>query len=402
MMIPTERYQVHFSSETLPFADATLSNIPVWEDNSWRELPQLDRDVEADVCVVGLGGSGLACVNELRRLGASVVGIDAAMVGGGAAGRNGGFLLAGAASFYHDAVKRLGHERALAIYRLTIAEIERMIAETPQAIRRTGSLRIAFSEEEAEDCRAQLAAMRADDLPAEWYEGAEGRGLLIPTDGSYNPLLRCRLLARAALDAGALLFERSPAVALSGNEVRTPLGGVRCKRAIVAVDGNLDRILPELAGRVRTARLQMLATAPTDEVRFTRPVYARWGYEYWQQLPDGRIALGGFRDRAGDAEWTSTGDPTDAVQQMLERFLRDDLHVRAPITHRWGAPVAFTESRLPIIEEVREGVWAIGGYSGTGNVIGAICGRAAAQLAVEGTSLLSDSDQSWWSIRVQE
>jgi gamma-glutamylputrescine oxidase len=41
---------------------------------------------------------------------------------------------------------------------------------------------------------------------------------------------------------------------------------------------------------------------------------------------------------------------------------------------------------LPIFEEVREGVWALGGYNGTGNVIGSILGRAAAQLLITGSS----------------
>jgi glycine/D-amino acid oxidase-like deaminating enzyme len=49
--------------------------------------------------VIGLGGSGLAAVLEARSLGLSVIGIDAGMVAGGAAGRNGGFLLEGTASF---------------------------------------------------------------------------------------------------------------------------------------------------------------------------------------------------------------------------------------------------------------------------------------------------------------
>ena len=59
-----------------------------------------------------LRSDGLTCVGELLRLGARVVGIDAGPVAAGAAGRNGGFLLAGSYHFYHDAVERLGRERA--------------------------------------------------------------------------------------------------------------------------------------------------------------------------------------------------------------------------------------------------------------------------------------------------
>ena len=67
-----------------------------------------------------------------------------------------------------------------------------------------------------------------------------------------------------AIGAGARLFARSPMVGLDGTRVVTPHGSVVARRVIVAVDGHLERLLPELGGRVRTARLQMLATAPTD------------------------------------------------------------------------------------------------------------------------------------------
>jgi len=367
----------------------TLANTPVWDDGAWAGLPRLEGDVAADVCVVGLGGSGLSCIGELRRLGASVVGIDAGMVAGRAAGRNGGFLLAGAARFYHAAVSEYGRARALAIHRLTVAEVDRIDAETPGVVRRTGSLRIAASEAEVDDCRRQLAAMRADGLQAEWYEGPEGTGLLFPGNAAFDPLLRCRLLARAGIDAGARLFEHSPALELSPGAVRTPCARVRCGRVVVAVDGGLERLIPALAGRVRTARLQMVATAPLPEVRYPRPVYMRYGYEWWQQLPDGRIALGGFRDQGGEAEWTHAAEPCDAVQSLIGGFLRDTLGIDAPITHRWAASVSYTDDRLPVLAEVEPGLWACGAYSGHGNAIGAICGRAAAQLALTGASDLA-------------
>lgn len=74
---------------------------------------------------------------------------------------------------------------------------------------------------------------------------------------------------------------------------------------------------------------------------------------------------------------------------MLERFLRERLGVWAPVTRRWAASVSFSTGVLPVLEEVRVGVWVLGGYSGTGNVMGALCGRAAAQLALAGRSELA-------------
>ena len=358
-----------------------MDNIPVWDDAPWTPLPTLEGDVETDVCVVGLGGSGLSAVHELLTLGRRVAGLEAGSVAGGAAGRNGGFLLAGAAMFYHDAVRTLSRERAHKLYALTLAEMDRITAQTPEVVRRVGSLRIATDEAEWEDCLEQLRAMRMDGLDAELYNGPEGRGLLFPHDGAFQPLERCRALASQAYEAGAQLFEHSPALTFAGDQITTPNGQIRCKAVVVAVDGRLETLLPELAGQVRTARLQMLATAPTTEISLPRPVYLRGGYEYFQQLPDGRVTLGGFRDAGGDAEWESTGRPSDTVQGQLERFLRDDLGVSAPVTHRWAAPVGYT-SGLPVLEQVRPNLWAIGGYSGTGNVIGALLGRVAARLAV--------------------
>jgi glycine/D-amino acid oxidase-like deaminating enzyme len=132
----------------------------------------------------------------------------------------------------------------------------------------------------------------------------------------------------------------------------------------------------------------MLATAPTTEVQLTHPVYARWGFDYWQQRPDGTIAMGGARDLAETDEWTIDAVPTDDVQRALERRLRGQLGVHAPITHRWAAIVGYTGDGLPVLAEVRPGVWAIGGYCGTGNVVGSLLGRGLARWRVGGDDSL--------------
>jgi glycine/D-amino acid oxidase-like deaminating enzyme len=356
---------------------------PVWAEGVAAPAPApREAGTSADVCVVGLGAAGLSAVLALRARGLDVVGLDAGVIGDGASGRNGGFLLAGLAAFHHDAAAALGRERATALYRLTLAELDAIAAATPDAVRRTGSVRVGVSPEEDTDCTQQLAAMQADGLPAEPYEGPEGRGLRFPADAALQPVRRCARLAEAALAAGARLHTGTRALDLGRGRVEVRHGTVRCGAVVVCVDGRLEGLLPELRGRVRTARAQMLATAPTDEVRIAGPVYARWGWDYWQQLPDGRVVLGGCRDVGGDGEWTKDDSPTASVQAGLERLLRERIGVSAPITHRWGGLIAFTDGVLPVVAEVRPGVVAAGAYKGTGNVLGPICGRAAATLAV--------------------
>lgn len=365
-------------------------NIPVWEDRDWRPLPRLEGPVRADVCVIGLGGSGLAAMEELGALGVSAVGVEAGEVGAGAAGRNGGFVLAGLARFFNEAVVQFGEATASALYRHTAREIQRQAEEMPEIVRITGSLRLAADAAEKADCQRHLGALRYCGFAAEPYAGPEGEGILLPTDGVMQPLRRVRAIARKLRQRDALLYEGSPVRKIVPGSVVTDKGTIFCETVIVAVDGRLEQFFPELSPRVRTARLQMLATGPAPEVSFTRPVYWRHGYEYWQQLPDQGIALGGFRDRGGEAEWTHATEPAEPIQGLLEKFLREHLKVQAPVTHRWAASVAYTTDGLPVLEQVRDKVWAVGGYCGTGNIVGALSARAAARLACGETAEWAD------------
>lgn len=351
----------------------------VWDLETSNSFAPLRVSASADVCVVGLGGSGLAAIEEFRARGMEVIGIDAGFIGGGAAGRNGGFLLAGLAMFLHEAVARFGADTVHPLYRETADEIQRMAKRYPEHVRLTGSLRIAVDDAEYEDCLRHLAALRAGGFAGEVYEGPEGRGILIPTDGVFHPRHCLHAQAAELARQGARLHEQTKAISIEPGRVVTPSGKISCDSIVVAVDGGLERIFPSLSPRVRTTRLQMLATQPLAERRFTRAVYFRYGYEYWQQLPGGEIALGGFRDLGGEEEWTFEARPSDRVQSLLTEFLRSQLKVDASVIRRWAASVSYTQDGLPVREEVEKGVWAVGAYSGTGNIIGRLSGKAAAR-----------------------
>ena len=368
-------------------------NVPVWEDGTWDPLGTVPpgTTLDADMCVVGLGGSGLAAVGAGIDAGLSVVGVDAGVVGGGAAGRNGGFLLAGMARFHHDAVAAWGEDTAAGLYAATLAEIERLadeLGEVGVLLRRVGSLRLPPTEQgdgEAEDCARHLDALRRSGFPGEAWDGG---GLLIPGDAVLDPLARCRHLARRAMADGADLFEGTPLVGASGTVVGVG-GGARIRLRIgtvVAIDGGLERVLPSLTvpaalyEQVRSTRLQMLATAPVPIGTLPRPVYLRYGYDYAQQLPDGRIAAGGRRDRHEAEEWGADPEPTDAVQAGIECLLRDTLGIVAPVTHRWAGEVSYTADHLPLLAAFPSRLAVCGAYSGHGNVLGSMCGRAAVDL----------------------
>ena len=366
--------------------------------SSWPGLARLAGDVEADACVVGLGASGLAAVAELAERGLSVVGLDAGRVAAGAAGRNGGFLLGGAAPFLHQAIAAWGADAAVALYRETLAELERLTELLgPQLVRRVGSIRLAglpgSPEADAEaadrlaeedDIAAHEAALREHHIAVERYDGPLGRGIFLPDDAATNPARRALAIADRLRDR-AMLCEHTPVRSVRGGAVETASGTVRARCVVVAVDGGLELVLPTLAGRVRTARLQMLATAPITAGRLPCPVYGRWGYDYAQQSPDGALAAGGGRDRFIQDEWTTDATPTDAVQRHIERVAARMAGSPITITRRWAASVGFTDDGRPLCVEVDSGVVAVGGYNGTGNLVGPIAARAAVALALDGT-----------------
>lgn len=366
---------------------------PAWFDLAPTDpvatLAREEAPDHADVVVVGLGASGLAACHHLARRGAAVVGIDGVGVAGGAAGANGGFLLAGLAMFHHDAVGRLGRDRAAAAYRWTLDLLARAWQEEPSA-RRTGSLRLAADAAERDDVVAQADALRADGFAVEAYDGDEGAGLLVPDDGTVHPVARCRRLAREVLAEGGVLVAPATVHAVAPDGVVLDDGGrIASRGVVVAVDGGLDRLVPEVvaAHGVRTARLQMLATAPAPGPRRARPEYRRWGYDYVLQQASGEVFLGGGRDVGGDAEWDAPAVPTMEVQAHLDRELAR-LGVAAPVTHRWAARAAFTTDLLPVATTVRDRVHVVGAHNGHGNVLGPALAELAADAALDDHGLV--------------
>ncbi|MDQ2796783.1 MAG: FAD-binding oxidoreductase [Actinomycetota bacterium] len=362
----------------------------------WPGLPPLPGARSADVCVVGLGASGLAAVEAAVERGLSVVGLDAGRVAAGAAGRNGGFLLGGSALFLHDALARWG-DCAVELYRETLSELDHLAATLPPGVlRRVGSIRLAglpgdardqaaadAREQEAKDCAAHAAALLASGIAVEDYDGPLGTGIFLPDDAASNPAARAMAIA-GRLEHCAALFENTRVRKVRAGEVTTEHGPVYADAIVVAVDGKLGRVVPKLTRRLRTARLQMLATAPVAAGRLPCPVYGRWGYDYAQQGLDGRLYVGGGRDRFESAEWTGRTEPSRQMQRYLDDVAERFAGSPVEVTHRWAASVGFTSDGRPLCTLVDDGVVAIGGYNGTGNLIGPVAARAALDYVLDG------------------
>ncbi len=354
------------------------SSTSYWLEESHEQLPQRRLDGRAEVAVIGGGVTGCSCALTLADRGVRVRLHEAREIAGGASGRNGGFALRGATPPYDEARRLLGEERARLVMDITERSLDRMEELAGDAFHRVGSLRLAYDGTERNALRREHDALRDDGFAVEWvdelappldrlYLGA----ILHPTDGALQPARWVRRLAAHAVAAGADVREGE---AVLVDELDADV-------IVVAGDGFTPGLLPELAGLVHATRGQVLATEPLRELLYGRPHYAREGYDYWQQLPDGRLVIGGSRDASFDTESTHVEATTDLVQARIDALVERLAGYRPQVTHRWAGIWGTTPDLQPLVGPVpgREGVWVAGGYSGHGNALGLACGDLVAR-----------------------
>jgi glycine/D-amino acid oxidase-like deaminating enzyme len=353
----------------------------LWLEEPAEPLPARRFDGCAEVAVIGGGVTGCSCALTLAERGVRVRLHEAREIAGGASGRNGGFALRGAADPYDEARRALGRGDARMLMQLTERSVDRLAGLAGDAFRRVGSLRLAWDPDERDALRRERDALVEDGFAVEWVDDlappldrlAHG-ALLHPSDGAIHPARWVRRLARRAADAGADVREYDAVT----------LAEVDADVVVVAADGFTRSLLPELAPCVVATRGQVLATEALPGMRYDRPHYARAGYDYWHQLEDGRLVLGGCRDASPDTELTDEPATTDVIQRRLDALLGELTGARPRVTHRWAGIWGTTPDRLPLVGRVpgREKVWIAGGYSGHGNVLGLACGDLVARALV--------------------
>jgi gamma-glutamylputrescine oxidase len=349
---------------------------PLWlaEEETPLETRTLDG---VDVEIVGAGVTGCSCAHVLAEAGLRVRVRDARGIAAGASGRNGGFALRGSAARYDVARGTYGADSARELWRRTESELDHIEAFAGDAFRRTGSVRLAADDEERDEIRAEYEALAEDGFVVEWREmlpprlATQFRGALVhEPDGAIQPARFVRRLAAAAVAAGAE-FRASRVESLDE---------LRAEHVVIATDGSGRGLLAGLDDAIWPARGQVLATEPLAERLFECPHYARHGFDYWQQLPDLRVVLGGFRDFSILSEMTDEETTTQVIQDALDAFLVEILGTMPRVERRWAGIFGLTQDLLPLVGCVpgREGTWVAAGYSGHGNVLGFTCGRLVA------------------------
>jgi gamma-glutamylputrescine oxidase len=364
--------------------------------------PPLAGEVTAEVCVVGAGFTGLSAALELAERGHRVVILEAAKVGWGASGRNGGQIVNGVNASLETIGRRYGAE--------TAGFVATMVQEGGRIIRdrvarygiacdlKDGNLFAAFTAKQMRALEAKQALWRrhghdsfelldkaglARHVATDAYLG----GMLDRAGGHLHPLNLALGEAAAFERFGGTIHEATPVVRVESGAARpvihTARGAVRAEAVILAGNAYLGRVVPELENRVMPFSTQIMATEPLGaRGRALLPSDVcvedvRYVLDYYRLSAEGRLLWGGGTVYGG-------ADPADIRAKLMPNLLRIFPQLRGVrIDHAWSGNCAIAFSRVPQLGRIGPSVYFAQGYSGHGVVGSHLFGRILAE-AVHG------------------
>ena len=374
-----------------------------------QRYPRVDQDVRTDVLVIGGGYAGLNAALRLREIGYDVAVIEAASIGFGASGRNGGQVIPGLKWDPPELVSRFGLELGNALiefaggapqYTFDIIESYQLNCE---AIR-SGWLQPAVDLMTMTRARARALSWADRGVAVEIYNEeqtrwATGSGFYVgawvdPRGGSLQPLSYARELARVAAREGAAIFELSPATSFcktaSGWTASVNGRNVTAERVLVCTNGYSDNLVEGFRRSIVPASSIICATAPlsaelrksvmpsglplSDARRLL--VYARFDSQ-------GRFLIGA-RGSFGLHE----------PERKFKKLRRTALQIFPQLKHiewedAWGGKFALTPDHLPHLHNPECGLYIAAGCNGRGVAILSRLGRLLADLA---TGIISPAE----------
>lgn len=364
---------------------------------AFAPLPPLQGEVRADVCVVGAGYTGLSAALHLAQRGFRVVVLEAHRVGFGASGRNGGQVGSGQRLDQAALEATVGREDARRLWDLAEeakAMVRGLIADHEMPVRYyPGVAHACWTAAEARESQSYAEKLRRDYdydqvetltrdqmarlIPSGVFAGGEvDRGA-----GHVHPLNYAIGLAQAALAAGVVIHERSEVTKVDQGAkpvIHTAAGRVTCDHLILACNGYLGGLVPQVSARVMPINNFIVATEPLGDRAsqvLAEPIAVadtKFVVNYWRLSEDNRLLFGG-----GESYGYRFPDIIKTVRKpMLEVY--PALHdVR--IDHAWGGTLAITMTRNPCFLRVTPNILSASGYSGHGVALATLAGRLLAE-----------------------
>ncbi|MEQ9636729.1 MAG: FAD-binding oxidoreductase [Devosia marina] len=371
--------------------------------NIVRQPQVLEGAVEADICVVGAGYSGLSAAISLAEQGFKVVMVEAAEVGWGASGRNGGQVVNGLNASLGTIQRRYGQQTANFVGGL-LQEGAGIIYDRIERYGincdlKRGNIYAAYTPKHMEELKAKQALWRShgmDDhelldkgqirqhVGSDVYEG----GMIDHSGGHMHPLNLALGEAAAFEGLGGKIFERSPVTKVeqdaSGATVSTAKGQVRAKTALICGNAYLGNVVPELTARVMPVSTQMMATEPLGEERAKALLPTdmcvedvRYILDYFRLSADHRLIFGGGVVYGGT-------DPADVEAKLRPNMVKVFPQLKeVKVDFAWSGNFALSFSRVPQLGRLGKNIYFAHGYSGHGVTGSHLFGRILSE-AVRG------------------
>jgi gamma-glutamylputrescine oxidase len=387
-------------------------SISYWQRSSPSFSLSTNLPSVADVAIIGGGLLGAATCYWLARAGVRGVLLERKALANGATGRNGGFVRAGTAESYPEAIARLGPQTARAVMDITYenrALLRQVLQEEEITCdyREPGALQLALTEAQSEQQRQEVELLQAEGFSAQLLDRAQVQAMIntpltseilggrfLPEQSLVHSARLVQGLVQAALRHGgdacqAEVYE----IEQNGANVRlrTSQGSLDAQTVIVAINAWTSTLLPELTNVIVPVLEQMQAYEAIDPI-FPMALSVRMNTgEYMQQAPSGTLLIGGcgsVAPNAGVGVWESV--PTTLVQKAIEQIFPQIFPQLAPqlrVVQRWAGLLGCTEDMHPIVDYAPTfpRVFFVGGFSGHGMPFGMRFGQLLATAAMDGS-----------------
>lgn len=342
---------------------------------------QLKSSVWPEVAVVGGGFTGASAAYHLARRGRRTILLEAGSFGDGASGRTGGLALEGTAAGVVE-----GATDCLA----TLATI-------------VGEERI--------ECGLALhgcweIAHRGDGVVLPWNdEGGRLRIVRTVVGGTIDPAAMLFGVLRAAIRAGAEVYERTPVLRIATRPapaLEIPGATLNPSTVVVAANAWIGELIPPLRAGMRSALTFACATERLGAdaliaigLESGLPFYTvDTPYLWGRATADGRAIFGsglvfGPSSRLEQID-VAAGEAKLALDRLEARVrgLNPAL-ARVRIAARWAGPIGITDDLVPILCRMPGApeVLIAGGYSGHGVAMSVKAGRLIADAIADGVPL---------------